>query len=114
MRHAILCAEVLLSICLSIGGDTSHESNWGTVTIKGQSVTIDGHSHWLATGTIRDNGRMVIQWVERDSGRVGPGSYELRDGHWVGVWGWLDEVNVLDNGTLAGSIKDDTIRKLER
>ena len=113
MRHTFLCVEVLLSLCLSLTDDGSHESNWGTVTIKGTAVTIDGHPHWLATGTIRDNGRMVVQWIERDSGRVGPGSYEQKDGNWVGVWGWLDEVQVLDNGTLAGDTKSDTIRKVE-
>ena len=89
--------------------DISGESNWGTVTQKGKTVTLEGHPLWIATGEIRADGKLKLQWIELATGRPAPSLYTIKGNDITGEWGWLTDTQWLENGDLVGDLRPDAI-----
>lgn len=91
------------------------ETNWGLLVQKELDFTIDEHPQWLATGTIRADGKVTILWVWRDTGREAPGFYKLTNGKLVGWWGYKDMIQLDETGWLRGGqiYSDVTYRKAD-
>lgn len=95
--------------------DLSFRSNWGDITQKGKVITLQGHPDWDGDGEIRADGKVVIAWTCRPSGRHGIGVYTITPaGELAGHWGWFGTVVIEANGQLTGQLIHDAITRTPR
>ena len=67
------------------------ECQFGTITQTGRTFAIIG-DRWSGSGKIADNGRrVVISWVQLETGREAAGVYVLTNGELVGHYQFVDE-----------------------
>ncbi len=79
------------------------QSNWGTVTQVGASVSVNGHAEWRASGRIRQDGKLALDWTHLPDGRAGLSLYDTSDTKSLrGKWGWTDKVRFGEDGELIG------------
>lgn len=94
--------------------DLEGETNWGYIKQDGLNLIISGHPQWIATGKIcKDKDRtVIIQWVEIETGRAGPGVYKMVGKDLVGEWGWSPDTWVNPNNAIGGDSRADRIFKV--
>jgi hypothetical protein len=92
--------------------DLRMQSNWGEIQQSGNSLTITGHSHWSAVGTILKNGKVAIVWELLSDGRRAPGLYSWDGVELKGEWNYLENVIVEDDASLRGPTFPDRIYKV--
>ncbi len=95
--------------------DVSGETNWGTITQTGKTLSIFGNWTWSApTGEILEDGKVLVRWWNSDERRPALGLYRIEGENLVGFWGWENECEINEEGVLAGSLRSETLWKVER
>ena len=84
------------------------ETQWGTLAVAGNTVTVTGGQHWVATGTIQGDGEVHLHWFQVADERHAFGIYRPKEGSLVGHWCWGEDVR-LENGKVIGPDKPETI-----
>lgn len=87
------------------------ETIWGFMGQDGRNIEIGGNERWIATGRIREDGTLYVEWYHVPDAKTAPGVYRLNaDGSIVGEWGWQGDVSIGSDGVLKGKTMPDTLR----
>ena len=115
MKKLITALLAYSAICFAVWAyqdipNLAKNSNWGKLTQDGKKLKIEGDPVWAATGIIRDDGCIYLEWVNIHDGRLGHSVYGLNDkSELIGLWGWCDETEINDRGAITGNTRDDRI-----
>lgn len=94
--------------------DLAGESNWGMVTQEGRKLEINGHKEWTATGEIRDDGTVLLEWIKVKDGRYCPGVYKVEGRDLQGMWGYQGEIHFDEAGAIQGVLYKDRTYKVKQ
>ena len=108
MAVALVIAWVLVSLAHAAPPPLGGETQWGTLTVIGKSVTVTGGQAWVATGSIQENGEIHLHWLQLADERAAFGVYRHADGVLAGHWCWAESVRIED-GKVVGPELPETI-----
>ena len=82
---------------------SGHKTQYGTIVFGGDCLELVGHSAWCTSGLLRDDGRILLTWTNRNSASVYFGFYEVECDGLKGTVcsagsAIIDEHGVLKNG----------------
>lgn len=89
------------------------QTNWGTLTQQGDSLTISGHPQWSAFGTVDPKTKKVtITWIELATGRLALSMYDAdNNGDMRGFWDFDADIV---NGMLVGDdLRPDVVARIK-